>query len=144
MARTDWDGIDDDIFGPSEPVRADFKTRWKPGQSGNPAGKPPDTPEMKAVKQLTKAQLAEIGTFIITGDRDALQGIMERDDETILRKMVASVCLKVIAKGDMAALDVLLNRLVGKVKDEIEHSGNGAHARVIVSLPSNGREAKVG
>ena len=140
--KPDWYGVDDDIFGPSEPTRADVFTRFQPGKSGNPAGRPPEPAELKAVRALTKSQLAEIGIMVATGDHDALRAIMEDDGETVLKKMIASVCLKVIHKGDMNALDVLLNRLIGKVKDEIEHSGNGGAARVIVSLPSNGREAK--
>jgi hypothetical protein len=46
--------------------------------------------------------------------------------------MVASVALKIISKGDMYALDVLLNRLIGKVKDEVLLTGDGNPFQMII------------
>lgn len=121
------------------------ENRWKPGQSGNPAGRAPEPPELKALKNLTKKELVDIGNMVIKGDVVKLQKICDDQEESVLRVMIARVCMKVIAKGTMAELDILLNRLIGKVKDEVEHSGSGllgAAPQVIVTLPSNGREAK--
>lgn len=116
-------------------------SRFKPGQSGNPLGGKLHDPALKAVKNLTKKELAEIGNLVVKGDVAMLRELAEDEGETVLKRMVASVCFRVIDFGDMGALDTLLNRLVGKVKDEVKHEGDVA--RVIVTLPSNGREAKV-
>lgn len=115
---------------------------WKPGQSGNPSGRPPEDPALRAVKMMTKAELGKIGQLILDGDYETLVELAADKEASVLTQMFASVCLRIINKGDASALDMLLNRIVGKVKDEIEHSGNGQLAKVIVTLPSNGREAK--
>lgn len=116
-------------------------SRWKPGQSGNPLGGKLHDPALKAIKNLTKKELADIGNLVVKGEVSALRALAADEGETVLKRMVASVCFRVIDFGDMGALDTLLNRLVGKVKDEVAHSGDAP--RIIVTLPSNGREAKV-
>ncbi len=117
---------------------------WKKGQSGNPAGRAVLLPEEKLFKNLTKKELIEVGNYVIKGDLTALKSMAARPGATVLQIMLAAVCIKVIQKGDMHQLDILLNRLVGKVRDEI-HATGAVDAKVVVSLPSNGREVgKVG
>lgn len=127
---------------------------WKKGESGNPKGRKKDLPEVKTLRHLTAAQMAEIGNMIVCGDFDGLKRIGEsikigspdHNRYTALQIMVASCAAKIIQKGDMYMLDVLLNRLIGKVKDQVVHSGIPAAAapQVIITLPSNGREIPIG
>ncbi len=114
--------------------------QWKKGQSGNPAGKKPDPPELKRLKNLTKAELVDVGNLIIKGDVGTLQRLAKDPQATVLQRMLAAVAAKIINKGDMQSLDVLLNRMVGKVKDEVALTSN--LPQVVVNLPSNGREVK--
>jgi hypothetical protein len=115
---------------------------WKPGQSGNPLGGKMHDPALKAIKNLTKAELVTIGNLIIKRDIKALKEVIDSKDATVLQVMLASVAEKIIRQGDMHALDILLNRLVGKVKDEIMHQGEINTPQIIVTLPDNGRSAK--
>ncbi len=116
---------------------------YKKGQSGNPLGGKLHDPAMKAIKRLTKNELIEIGNFVIKGDVAALKALRKDDKTSVIKAMVASVALKAIAKGDQGAFEALMIRLIGKVKDEIEHTGSAVIApQVIVNMPSNGREAK--
>lgn len=116
------------------------KNKWKKGQSGNPAGRMPDSPELKKLKALTKSELTEVGNLIVKGDYVALKKMAKDDRATVLQRMLASVAQSVIYDGDMHKLDILLNRLVGKVKEEVNLTSN--LPQVIVNLPSNGREVK--
>lgn len=116
--------------------------QWKKGQSGNPSGRPADPPELKRLKNLTKAELVEIGNLVVKGDMKSLLQISKDPKATVIKTMLAAVAVKVIQKGDMHSLDVLLNRLVGKVKDEIEHTGSLNPPQVIVRMPGNGTEKK--
>lgn len=112
---------------------------WKKGQSGNPAGARKHDPELKRLKNLTKHELIEIGNLVIKGNVAELKAIASNPKATVIQTMLAAVSVKIISKGDMGALDVLLNRLVGKVKDE--QAIVVSPGQVVVSLPSNGREA---
>jgi hypothetical protein len=116
--------------------------RWKPGQSGNPAGGPKDPPEIKKIKNLTKIELIEVANLIIKGNLDELMDLKDNPDASVLQVMIAGVAIRVMKKGDMTALDILLNRLIGKVKDEIDINGDIKMPQIIVKLPSNGKEAK--
>jgi len=116
--------------------------KWKPGQTGNPLGAKTHDPDLKAVKNLTKKELVEIGNLIIKNDVATLRALAETETISTLKRMIVSVALRVIQNGDMAAFDVLLNRLVGKVKDEIHHQGDINAPQIIVTMPDNGRSAK--
>lgn len=115
---------------------------WKKGQSGNPLGGKAHNPELKRIKNLTNNELVEVANLIIKGSINDLKEMKDDDEQTVLKRMLASVAVKIISKGDMHALDVLLNRLVGKVKDKLDVEGFSLApgAQVIISLPSNGRE----
>lgn len=94
--------------------------QWKKGQSGNPSGRRPDPPELRAIKNLTEEELVEIGSLVVKGNIDDLKRIKDDPNTTVLKAMIAAVAIKTIAKGDGQALEVLLNRLIGKVKDKVE------------------------
>lgn len=114
-------------------------TRFKKGVSGNPTGSKPQSQIATAIKRLTAAEVAEIGTIIVSKNIPKLREIL-RDAKTnpnskhsILKVWIAQVAFKGLTKGDPHALDVLLNRLIGKVKDQIELTGqNGGPVRQIV------------
>lgn len=103
--------------------------QFKKGQSGNPLGARLHNPELRAIKRLTRAEVAEIGTLIVSKNITKLKAIVKDAQKnpdsahSALKVWIAMVALKGMTKGDAHAMDVLLNRLVGKVKDEIELTG---------------------
>ena len=115
---------------------------WKKGQSGNPLGGQLHDAEIRAIKKLTKEELKELGAIVLKNNLDELMKIQDDPNASVLKVLVASVCVKAIKKGDMYSLDVLLNRLIGKVKEEIEHSGDVRPATVNIMMPNNGRAVK--
>lgn len=121
-----------------------LKPPWKKGQSGNLLGGKLHDPEMRAIKNLTKSELVTIANLIIKNDFETLQKLAKQNKGTsVLQRMIASVAVRIVSSGDMHALDILLNRLVGKVKDEIMQQMEIKTPQVIVTLPDNGRSAKV-
>lgn len=94
--------------------------KFKKGQSGNPLGGQLHNKELKAIRNLTEDEMIEIGSLVVKGSIDELKRIKDDPKTTVLKAMMASVAIKTIAKGDAQALEVLLNRLVGKVKDKVE------------------------
>jgi len=98
------------------------ETRWKKGQSGNPEGGRKHNPELKKLKNLTEAEIVEVGSLVVKGSITDLKKLSQNPDCSALTAMMASVAAKAINKGDGAALDILLNRIVGKVKERVEQS----------------------
>jgi hypothetical protein len=94
-------------------------TQFKKGQSGNPSGRTKLGKEMCKLMRLTRREIADVGSLIVKGSYAQLEKIDKDKNETVLRRMMASVAIRSVKKGDYGALDALLNRLVGKVKDEV-------------------------
>lgn len=104
-------------------------TQFKKGQSGNPLGGKLANPELRAIKRLTSIEVAEIGKLVISKNSAKLKAMIEdsannpESKHSALKIWIATVAYKGIKKGDAHALDILLNRLIGKVKDKIEITG---------------------
>ena len=96
--------------------------QWKKGQSGNPSGGKLHNPEIRKLKNLTEAEIVEVGSLVVKGSIKELQELSKNPNCSALTAMMASVAAKAINKGDGAALDILLNRIVGKVKERVEQS----------------------
>lgn len=118
-------------------------TPWKKGQSGNPEGGRAHDPLVRKVRHLTKQQLAEMGNLVLQNNVVELKRTLkDTRHSSTLKVMLASIMHRVINKGDSAAFDVLLNRLIGKVTDKLELNDKSDRPLISVTLPSNGREAK--
>jgi hypothetical protein len=84
------------------PVRADEATRWKPGQSGNPGGRPKRTPLIDACREV----LAKL----VPGDpkgRTYAQAIAEKLAERAVQ-------------GDIRAAQELADRAEGKARQTVQ------------------------
>lgn len=118
--------------------------RFKKGQSGNPSGMAKHDNDIRKIKRLTNKELAEVANIVIKGDVDELRAIVANPKSTVLAVMMGAVAIKIIEKGDMHSLDILLNRLLGRVKENVKINGNleinNAPQVVRLRLPDNGRE----
>lgn len=115
---------------------------FKKGQVANPRGAGAHNPAMRELKNLTRSELVQVGNMIIKGTHRELKALVKNEDATVLQRMLASVAKRVVDTGDNGPLETLLNRFIGKVKDEVEMTGTGvlsAAPQIIVTLPDNGR-----
>lgn len=85
---------------------------FKPGQSGNPGGKPKSL--------LTKAQVKVAFQKFAIKTRKELLVIMEDPNALLLDVMIAAVIMRVIKEGDANKLQFLLDRAVGRVDESAE------------------------
>lgn len=106
-------------------ARGDKGRRFKPGESGNPNGRPPTSPEVKALRKITTEALEEIGDLILSGNKPKLQDIAASLTEPAIRVIYAKAACNAMAKGDVTSLELILNRVVGKVKDKVDLSSDG-------------------
>lgn len=90
-----------------------FNTRWKPGQSGNPAGKPKGTEHSSTrLKRLLEA----VGKM--------KNPLTKREEEFTGLEMMDAAIIARAMKGDVAAYREILDRLEGKVPAKTEVIGN--------------------
>lgn len=91
---------------------ANLRPPWKPGESGNAAGKP------KGILTRDKVE-ALMGRFAQMS-RAELQDVVQNPKSTMIEIMVAAVMARAAKDGDYARLQFLLDRSIGKVKDVSE------------------------
>ncbi len=121
--------------------------RGKPFAKGNPGnrnapGRPRMPLDLKNVQKISRDQIQRVFAKFSGMDREELQELLKDPRATMLEIMVGSVVARAAKDGDQSRFSFLLDRMVGKVKEEIEHSGSTGSPQVIITLPSNGKEAK--
>ena len=94
------------------------KHKFKKGVVTNPNGRPPDPPELKEIKKLTKGELAILFNKVLHSKPDELNNF----NGTVLEKWLASIVFHGIKSGDFSRLHPFIDRLLGKVPDKIEVS----------------------
>ena len=103
--------------------RADhLKQYWfKPGQSGNPAGRQPDTTIEKEVRKFTREHVSEVYNKIIDMDKGELDALLADPAVPVFEKAVARAVLNAEKDGSVGgALETILERIIGKVPQKIE------------------------
>lgn len=95
-------------------------TPFLPGNPGGP-GRPPTSPELKAIREITRDDLIDIGMMVVKGDTEALENVIKNAKNpdpllrpTALQVLTASCLHKAILKGDVNVLNSLLDRFFGK------------------------------
>ena len=90
--------------------------RFKPGQSGNPGGG--NRKGAKTFRRASPEALNRIIDAFLYGGPDALQDLYESDDVNDVEKFCIHVIKKASDKGDPIALNIILDRFLGKVADK--------------------------
>lgn len=94
-------------------------TQWKPGQSGNPGGRIPLPPEVKRFKRTTHRQITEMLAKYWNMEEAEVKRIIKDPKTPAGERIFANIFLGAMSKPDTNLSTFILDRLVGKVKDEI-------------------------
>lgn len=95
---------------------------WKKGQSGNPAGPAFLAPDLREVKKLTKREAIESLTRCVRMTPDRMKEHMMDPNISMLELAVCRLLVKAAEHGDDRRINFLLDRIIGKVTDKVEHS----------------------
>jgi len=93
---------------------------WKPGQSGNPKGKPPTPKDLRDARKLNAIEVSRILNKFSNLTTDELREKMMSLDTPALELMIGKVMLECMKSGDDKRLNFILDRMVGKVTEKME------------------------
>lgn len=108
--------------------------QFKPGQSGNPKGRPPLSPIQRALKNLTIESYREVIEAVCTGNIDNLKQMVEDPKTSALQVGVARAFMKAIQAGDYAVIERIAERIVGKIPDELKVSSSNINANLNATI----------
>lgn len=109
--------------------------QFKPGQSGNPNGRAKEPKEIRDARKLTKAEFTKIVTKYLFMSRDQIKEDVHSKDKNMLDLLVGGIVMKAVQKGDDKLATFLLDRVIGKVKDNLELDvSESLHTRIVDAL----------
>lgn len=97
-------------------------TGFQKGKSGNPNGRPRISPEFKGIRKLSLNDFVLKVNKYVSLPFEELKRIFKNPEVASLDLMIISVITESIKKGDTHKIEFLLNRLIGPVKQKIDHS----------------------
>lgn len=98
------------------------KTQFKKGQSGNPGGRIKLPEDVKQAKNMNRVELERTLNRLVHMTPMQLKEILNAPNTPVFEVMIAQIVTKAAQQGDHMRLNFLLDRMVGKVKEHIEHT----------------------
>jgi len=93
---------------------------WKPGETGNPHGRPQYPEDIRPLARITKFHIESLLSKYLSVTVDKLKELEKDASLRAIDAMVVKVALKAIVQGDVLRMNFLLDRLIGKVKEVSE------------------------
>jgi hypothetical protein len=93
---------------------------FKPGESGNPGGRPKLPEDVKQAKLMNRIELTRLVNRLVRMKRHELAELIKNPDASSMEIMIGTIIVKAAQQGDPTRLSFLLDRLVGKVKNETD------------------------
>jgi hypothetical protein len=94
--------------------------QFKKGKSGNPGGRQRLTPEARAIQNLTREQYIRMANALHNVPPQRLIEIASDPETPSLMVWMAQAILKGQENGDLDSLDKYMNRVIGKVPDQMD------------------------
>jgi hypothetical protein len=95
---------------------------FKPGNKANPNGRPKVPSDVKEARRLNTNLLTLTFNRLIFMTEAELRLHWENPNTPKFEKIVCKILNQAEVRGDHYRLDFILNRLVGKVTEKVEHS----------------------
>lgn len=93
---------------------------FKPGVVTNPHGRPPASPELKAIRKMTRLEVEQRIIELWDKNESELHKLVNDSETTIRDKTIMRVMLRAIAKGDYSALGFIMDLIFGKRIERME------------------------
>lgn len=93
-------------------------TSFKPGQSGNPEGRPRIPMDLKEAKSVNKIEFDRVLNKYMYLKAPEINAALKSDDLPMMELVVAKIVAKAFNEGDQRRLEFILDRLIGKVSND--------------------------
>lgn len=105
---------------------------FKPGESGNPAGQTPLPADIKEARKLNKQEIERVLNKFLHLPLEELAAFVQDKRSPVLESLVARILLEAIKRGDQVRLEWVFQRLVGKIEEKINMTGEiNVHRHVV-------------
>ena len=94
------------------------------GKSGNPGGGRKKPPDIKVATEYSRNEIERTLNNFLTLTKTDLKQRLEHPEASILQLAIGSVLMKTVKEGDHQRLGFIFDRIIGKVRDRIELSGD--------------------
>lgn len=109
---------------PKKKKKGGYGRPFLKGVSGNPNGKPPHPPELKALKKFTKAEFETACGKLFFATVEQLEHVAKNPKTPVLEALVAKILQKGIVESSRVELNYFVERFLGKVPEESNFSGS--------------------
>jgi hypothetical protein len=94
---------------------------FEPGNKANPKGGGAISASTRAIRKITLEHIQDVADVILDGNIDKLKALAADPNTSVLKVWIAKAAATGIQKGDLHSLDAILNRVLGKPKETVEH-----------------------
>lgn len=93
-------------------------------------GQPKLTEEERLARKITKSKFAAIASEYLNRTEKELSSIYSDKETPALDKIVVKAIMMAQSKGNLGALNFLLDRVIGKVTDNVNHTSSDGSLKV--------------
>lgn len=113
--------------------------QFKPGQSGNPSGKPVMPPEMRVkarvLRELTQKSFMECVELVCAGNLAALEAMAKDENVSALQVGVAASMARALREGDYDTITKIVQTVTGKPPERLIIDSNNRNLNATVEVP---------
>lgn len=95
--------------------------QFRPGQSGNPSGRPKLPEDLKKARRLNQIAVGRIINEYMNLSITELKFELEDESTSALEAMIGKIIIEAHKVGDYSRVNFLFDRMIGKVTEKVEH-----------------------
>ena len=119
--------------------RKSLPQAYKKGQSGNPNGRPKGAVSIpKELRTINSKLIAETINKHLNKSMEEVAELIRSKDTPMIDLVVLRILYEAAKRGDQTRFNALLERMVGKVPDKVDHTTNGKSVLIQFVTPKEG------